>query len=68
MYRAHGTIGSAMYYTSVVIMVGFSVLTLSSFYPTIYFGMLTMLAMFMALAADLLLLPRLILWVKPFKE
>ena len=68
MYRAHGTIGSAMYYTSVVIMVGFSVLTLSSFYPTIYFGMLTMLAMFMALVADLLLLPRLILWVKPFKE
>jgi hypothetical protein len=68
MHRSHLSIGSAMYYTSLVIITGFSVLTLSSFYPTIHFGLLTMLAMFMAILADLLLLPRLILLVKPFKE
>jgi predicted RND superfamily exporter protein len=67
MHRSHETIGSAMYYTSIIIMFGFSVLALSSFYPTIHFGLLIMLAMFMAIVADLLLLPLLILLVKPFK-
>ena len=66
MQRSHETIGSAMYYTSIIIMFGFSVLALSSFYPTIHFGLLIMLAMFMAIVADLLLLPMLILLVKPF--
>ena len=67
MYNTHTSIGNAMYYTTMIIMIGFSVLTLSNFYPTIYFGLLTMLAMFMAIVADLVLLPRLILWLKPWK-
>ena len=66
MHRSHGSIGFAMYYTTMAIIVGFSVLMLSNFIPTIYFGLLTVLAMLMALAADLLLLPRLILWIRPF--
>jgi predicted RND superfamily exporter protein len=66
MYRSHISIGNAMFYTTTIIMVGFSVLILSNFYPTIYFGLLTMLAMFMAIIADLMLLPRLILWLKPY--
>jgi predicted RND superfamily exporter protein len=66
MHRSHGSIGYAMYYTTMAIIVGFSVLVLSNFTPTIYFGLLTVLAMFMALIANLLLLPRLILWIKPF--
>ncbi len=67
MHRAHNSIGYAMYYTSVAIMIGFSVLVLSNFIPTIYFGLLTALAMLMALLADLLLLPRLIIAIRPFK-
>ncbi len=67
MHRSHNSVGNAMYYTTLIIMIGFSVLVLSNFYPTIYFGLLTMLAMFMAIAADLLLLPRLILWLRPWK-
>ena len=67
MHRSHNSIGYAMYYTSVAIMIGFSILLLSNFIPTIYFGILTVLAMFMALAADLLLLPRLIMLFKPFR-
>jgi len=67
MHRSHTSIGNAMYYTTLIIMIGFSVLTLSNFYPTIYFGLLTMLAMFMAIVADLILLPRLILWLQPWK-
>jgi len=61
IYNTHKSIGKAMFFTSVIIMTGFSVLVLSNFIPTIYFGLLIMLAMFMAIIADLLLLPILIL-------
>ena len=57
VHRCHGTIGRAMYYTSVTIMLGFSILALSTFVPTIYFGVLTGLAMVVALLADMTLLP-----------
>ncbi|MFQ5542896.1 MAG: RND family transporter [Nitrospiria bacterium] len=65
MYRCHGSIGHAMYYTSVTIIIGFSILTLSNFIPSIYFGLLTGLAMFIALIAAMTLLPQLIILVKP---
>jgi len=61
--NAHKSIGRAMFYTSTIIMIGFSVLVLSNFIPTIYFGVLTVIAMFMAIAMDLLLLPILLLSV-----
>ncbi len=68
IFNAHASIGTAMFYTSTIIMVGFSILVLSNFIPTIYFGLLTMIAMFMAIAADLLLLPvLLLLFYKPNK-
>jgi len=38
-------------------MLGFSVLTLSQFVPTIYFGLLTGFAMVVALMANMTLLP-----------
>lgn len=66
MHRSHISIGSAMYYTSVTIVVGFSILVLSQFIPTIYFGVLTAFAMFMAIIGSLTLLPKLILIMKPF--
>lgn len=66
MHRSHGSIGRAMSYTSVIIVFGFSIMVLSEFIPTIYFGLLTGLAMFAALMGALLLLPKLIIMVKPF--
>ena len=66
MHRCHGSIGYAMYYTSVVIIVGFSILVLSNFIPSIYFGLLTALAMVIALVASLTLLPCLIVTLRPF--
>jgi predicted RND superfamily exporter protein len=63
--RCHGSIGRAMYYTSITITVGFSLLTLSNFIPTIYFGLLTGFAMILALLGDLILLPLLIVMFKP---
>ena len=66
LYICHGSIGRAVLYTSATIIIGFSILTLSNFLPTIYFGMLTSLAMGIALLGALTLLPRLILYWRPF--
>ena len=66
MIHCHGSIGYAMYYTSVTIIIGFSILAFSSFLPTIYFGLLTGLAMLIALLAALTLLPQLLIVFKPF--
>ncbi len=62
----HSNIGRAVLYTSTTIIFGFSILALSNFFPTVYFGLLTALAMFIALLAALTLLPKLILVFKPF--
>jgi predicted RND superfamily exporter protein len=67
LYKCHGSIGHAMYYTSVTIIIGFSILAMSNFIPSIYFGLLTGLAMFIALLGALTLLPVLLITIKPFK-
>jgi predicted RND superfamily exporter protein len=65
MHSSHASIGRAMYYTAVIIIVGFSILALSQFIPSIYFGLLTAFAMFTAILGSLTLLPKLILVFKP---
>ena len=66
VHRCHGSIGYAMYYTSITIIIGFSILALSNFIPSVYFGLLTGLAMLIALVAALTLLPQLLVVFKPF--
>ena len=66
VFNCHGSIGYAMYYTSVTIIIGFSILALSNFLPTIYFGLLTGLAMLVALIGSLTLLPQLLIVFRPF--
>ncbi|MDC1527577.1 MMPL family transporter [Gammaproteobacteria bacterium] len=68
MTYCHGSIGKAMYYTGFTIVAGFSILILSNFIPTIYFGLLTSLAMCLALTGALTLLPQLLIVFKPLKE
>jgi len=58
--RCYSSIGKAMYYTTITIVLGFSVLVLSAFIPTILFGLLTGLAMSVALLANLTVLPALL--------
>ena len=62
MHRSHASVGRAMYYTSLIVIAGFSILALSNFIPSILFGLLTGFAMLMALAANLTLLPLLLRW------
>ncbi|MCG8325941.1 MAG: MMPL family transporter [Thiotrichales bacterium] len=66
MQVCHANIGRSVFYTAIIIIVGFSILVLSNFIPTIYFGLLTALAMLIALLAALTLLPKLILLWRPF--
>jgi len=63
--RSHDSIGRAMYYTSITVTLGFIILALSNFVPTIYFGLLTGFSMLVAMIANLTLLPIMIVWFKP---
>ncbi|MEM6640979.1 MAG: MMPL family transporter, partial [Pseudomonadota bacterium] len=59
--NAHSSIGRAMYFTSLTVIIGFSVLAFSRFVPTVYFGLLAALAMVLALASNLTVLPALLI-------
>ena len=67
LHICHANIGKAVFYTTMTIILGFSILVFSNFIPTIYFGVLTAAAMSIALLAALTVLPKLILWWKPFR-
>ena len=64
--KCHNTVGIAILNTSITIVFGFSILVLSNFIPTIYFGIFTGIAMLLALVSVLTLLPNLLLTFKPF--
>ena len=64
----HSTVGVAILNTSITIIFGFSILVLSKFIPTIYFGIFTGIAMLLAMVSVLTLLPTLILLTKPFSK
>ena len=66
--KCHNTVGIAILNTSITIVFGFSILILSNFIPTIYFGVFTGIAMLLAMISVLTLLPRLLLIYKPFGE
>ncbi len=66
--KCHNTVGVAILNTSITIIFGFSILVLSNFIPTIYFGVFTGIAMLLAMISVLTLLPKLILVVKPFGD
>ena len=66
--KCHNTVGIAILNTSITIVFGFSILVLSNFIPTIYFGIFTGIAMLLAMISVLTLLPKLILTLKPFGE
>ena len=66
--RCHNTVGVAILNTSITIVFGFSILVLSNFIPTIYFGIFTGIAMLLAMISVLTLLPKCLIIFKPFGE
>ena len=65
MYRAHNSIGVSMFYTAATVAIGFIVLILSHFIPSIYFGIFMAIAMLSAVIVNLTLLPKLLITFKP---
>lgn len=65
---SHKSVGFALYFTSVTVIVGFSVLGLSNFIPTVYFGLLTAMAMGLSLIINLGVLPSLLMVFVPDKK
>ena len=61
------TVGKALYFTSITITLGFIILVLSNFVPSIYFGLLTSIAMLVALFATFSIIPLLLASMKPIK-
>jgi predicted RND superfamily exporter protein len=68
MFYCHSSIARAMYFTSLTIVAGFSILVLSNFIPTMVFGLLTSIAMLVALLGALTLLPQLLIAFKPLGD
>lgn len=66
--RCHSSVGRAIYYTSITVTLGFSIMALSNFIPSIYFGVLTGFAMLVALIGNLTLLPLLLVKFKPLGD
>ncbi len=62
------SVGYALVYTTIVIAVGFSALMFSNFVPSVLFGLLTSVAMLLALATDLSVLPVLLKRFVPHKN
>ncbi len=65
MYRAHNSIGVSMFYTAATVAIGFLVLVLSNFIPSIYFGIFMAISMLSAVTINLTLLPKLLIIFKP---
>ena len=63
--NSHATIGRAMFYTSLTIVLGFMILISSNFNPSVFFGIFTSFAMIMAILSALILLPVLFRIFKP---
>ena len=66
--KCHSTVGIAILNTSMIIVFGFSILILSNFIPTIYFGIFTGMAMLLAMLLVLTLLPSFLTTFKPFDK
>ena len=67
LHNAHTTTGRAIFYTASTIATGFSILSLSNFFPTQLFGIFTALAMLIAFISSLSILPNLLVKFKVFQ-
>lgn len=65
MRETHESVGLALVFANLALIIGFSVLALSHFIPLIHFGVLVSVAMLSGLAGNLVLLPLLLRWIEP---
>jgi predicted RND superfamily exporter protein len=63
VHYAFSTVGKAIVTTSIILILGFLVLTLSAFEVNVTFGLLSAITIGFALIADFLFLPPLLMWL-----
>lgn len=63
--RVHQSVGRAVVFSSLALMIGFSALCLSQFVPLIYFGVLVSVSLFGGMLSNLIVLPLLLRWLAP---
>ncbi len=63
--RVHQSVGRAVVFSTLALMVGFSALCLSQFVPLIYFGVLVSVSLFGGMLGNLFLLPLLLRYLAP---
>lgn len=68
LHRALSGVGRAITITSVILVAGFSMFAVSQMDSQFWFGTLLAGTILLALIADFLIVPSLILWLKPFGE
>jgi predicted RND superfamily exporter protein len=64
LVQCQQSVGLAMIFSTVALIVGFGVLVSSQFVPTIYFGALMSLAMLGGMLGNLIVLPLLLIWTE----
>lgn len=68
MRSVHNSVGRAVVFSTLALIVGFTALCLSQFIPTIYFGVLVSLSMIGGMAGNLVILPLLLKLITPRDE
>jgi len=68
MRSVHQSVGRAVVFSTLALIVGFTALCLSQFVPTIYFGVLVSLAMIGGMLGNLVILPLLLKLILPREE
>ena len=66
--NSHDSVGRAVFYTATTIAAGFSIFALSSFTPTVLFGLFTAFALLVSFFASLTLLPFLLYFFDAFSS
>ena len=64
LVQCQQSVGLAMIFSTVALIIGFGVLVTSEFVPTIYFGALMSLAMLGGMFGNLIVLPLLLSWTE----
>ena len=59
------TTGRGIVFNALSVIVGFSILVVSSFIPVQFFGLLVMISIGTCLLGALVLLPALVIWIRP---
>ncbi len=66
LHYTYRYVGTSLVTSNLILCIGFASSVFASFRPTIHFGLLTALTIFIALFCTLILMPVFLVWMKPF--